>query len=291
MASRSRQQSAMEYLMTYGWSILIIAIVLAALYSLGVFGSSNLGPRLPPNSCRVYRPSGSGTITNINLEGTCNGELPQYVGVFNGGAHVAAPSTSTLNSPVISNQISVFAWFYNYNYNEPYPTIVSKNNIDGSYQLGLYQTVSAGQLRACLAGGCYTSPANSISNNQWYFGGFTYVNGNLIFYINGVAGTPQAIGGSLIYGTDQLAIGDSSGYAAPFNGLISNVQIYNTALDANSVLALYDTGIGGAPINLQGLAAWYPLDGDGNDYSGNGNNGALTNVAFTASWKTGYVIP
>ncbi len=33
-------QSAMEYLMTYGWAILIIAVVMVALYSLGVFGTS-----------------------------------------------------------------------------------------------------------------------------------------------------------------------------------------------------------------------------------------------------------
>ncbi len=37
-----KAQSAMEYLMTYGWAILIIAIVLAALFSLGVFSSSSL---------------------------------------------------------------------------------------------------------------------------------------------------------------------------------------------------------------------------------------------------------
>ena len=35
-----KAQSAMEYLMTYGWAILIIAIVLAALYVLGVFNGS-----------------------------------------------------------------------------------------------------------------------------------------------------------------------------------------------------------------------------------------------------------
>ncbi len=34
-------QSAMEYLMTYGWAILIISIVLAALFALGVFSSSS----------------------------------------------------------------------------------------------------------------------------------------------------------------------------------------------------------------------------------------------------------
>jgi len=39
-----RAQSAMEYLMTYGWAILIIAVVLGALYVLGVFnGTSFLG--------------------------------------------------------------------------------------------------------------------------------------------------------------------------------------------------------------------------------------------------------
>ncbi len=37
----SKAQSAMEYLMTYGWAILIISIVLAALFALGVFSSSS----------------------------------------------------------------------------------------------------------------------------------------------------------------------------------------------------------------------------------------------------------
>ena len=34
---RNKAQTAMEYLMTYGWAILIIIVVIAALYSLGVF--------------------------------------------------------------------------------------------------------------------------------------------------------------------------------------------------------------------------------------------------------------
>jgi hypothetical protein len=39
-----RLQSAMEYLMTYGWAILIIAIVLGVLYYLGIFnGAASLG--------------------------------------------------------------------------------------------------------------------------------------------------------------------------------------------------------------------------------------------------------
>ena len=37
----ARSQSAMEYLMTYGWAILIVAVVLGALYSLGIFNGVN----------------------------------------------------------------------------------------------------------------------------------------------------------------------------------------------------------------------------------------------------------
>ena len=36
-------QSAMEYLMTYGWAILIIAVVMVALFSLGILGGNPLG--------------------------------------------------------------------------------------------------------------------------------------------------------------------------------------------------------------------------------------------------------
>ncbi len=34
---RVKGQTAMEYLMTYGWAILIVIVVVAALYSMGVF--------------------------------------------------------------------------------------------------------------------------------------------------------------------------------------------------------------------------------------------------------------
>ena len=39
MKIRMKAQSAMEYLMTYGWAILIISVVLASLFSLGVFNA------------------------------------------------------------------------------------------------------------------------------------------------------------------------------------------------------------------------------------------------------------
>ncbi len=40
MAMKRKAQAAMEYLMTYGWAILIVIIVAAAMYSLGIFNPS-----------------------------------------------------------------------------------------------------------------------------------------------------------------------------------------------------------------------------------------------------------
>ena len=56
-----RSQSAMEYLMTYGWAILIIAVVLGALFELGVFNSATFASKAQPGACQVYRPNGPGS--------------------------------------------------------------------------------------------------------------------------------------------------------------------------------------------------------------------------------------
>jgi len=67
MGKRLKAQSAMEYLMTYGWAILIIAVVLGALFSLGVFsGTSLLGTSCiasPGFLCQNPVLSASGALT------------------------------------------------------------------------------------------------------------------------------------------------------------------------------------------------------------------------------------
>ena len=68
--------------------------------------------------------------------------------------------------------------------------------------------------------------------------------------------------------------------------------MYNVSLSAEEIRALYLEGIGGAPIDLQNLVGWWPLNGNANDYSGNMNNGQIDgNVAFNSSWASGYTAP
>jgi hypothetical protein len=119
----------------------------------------------------------------------------------------------------------------------------------------------------------------TLNPNTWYSVIVTYgssAGGQL--YVNG-----QKVGGlgaSGALGANNQPL--NMGYDFP--GLMSNIQIYNTTLDAGAVQSLYAEGIGGAPQTLQNIVGWWPLNGDAKDYSGNNNNGAPVAVTYTAQY-------
>jgi hypothetical protein len=84
----------------------------------------------------------------------------------------------------------------------------------------------------------------------------------------------------LISGTNPVT---SGGGDNPLSGHLSNVQIYHAALSSNNIQALYKEGINGKPISDAGLQAWYPLDGNAQDYGPNNYDGVVNNVNFTNS--------
>ncbi|MEM3661491.1 MAG: LamG-like jellyroll fold domain-containing protein [Candidatus Micrarchaeaceae archaeon] len=294
-------QSAMEYLMTYGWAILIIAVVLGALYSLGVFNSNNFAPKAPPGSCQVFRPNGPGTTSFINLEGVCNGELPEYVASFNGQSSIIAIS-SIPTTP--QSSITIAGWVYISGFTSSNGDQEWWTDSASSSSIGLqsYPNTFPGATSTDLVfflhnatnagyGGC-NLPANL---NTWYFVA-EQVNGNVAtLYVNGM----PVSGCTFNYpnpGTETyITIGgytpSSTGAGNIMDGFIANLQIYNTSLSSNEIQAIYAEGIGGAPIDLQNLVGWWPLNGNANDYSGNGNNGVPSNVMFVSNWYSGYTPP
>ncbi len=282
----------MEYLMTYGWAILIIAVVLAALFELGVFNANNLGPRAQPGSCNVYRPDGPGTTQFINLEGLCNGELPQYVAQFNGGSSTAI----IINNPTSVGQYSmtVTAWVNPATYSGSRMKIVGNNCCGGNnnFYFDVYGG-GAGNAEFYVADTGWTpvdSPAGIFNPNTWVFVVGRYNGSYISIWINGVLRNSLATSGALPLPTGGIGIGGGNG-DSPFTGSIANIQLYNTSLSANVIQYLYTEGIGGAPTKLQNLVGWWPLNGNAGDYSGNNNNGQINGVTFTGSWTSGYTAP
>lgn len=301
MLHKKRLQSAMEYLMTYGWAILIIAVVLGALFGLGFFSAANLAPKVTAGACQVYRPQGPGTTSFINLEGTCNNELPQYVAMFtgNGGGYINVTSNPSLN---FNNAFSVSLWF-NRQGTSTWTTLISKDSWYAANGWVINMVHSATMAPAFGAGGVnYNQPPNAgfyiestvgTQLNTWYNLIVTFNSGTGTMYLNGAkvasgSFSPAISNNALV----NLGIGNENLLGNPWNGYITDVTIYNTSLTANEVTALYDEGIGGVPLLPQNLAGWWPLNGNANDYSGNLNNGgSVGKMAFTSSWTSGYTAP
>jgi hypothetical protein len=106
---------------------------------------------------------------------------------------------------------------------------------------------------------------------------YLYLNGALVATQNVPVNIPDSAAGDA---THFISLGNNSPFTDPLQGTIDDARVWNRALSAGEVLALYNATSGGgcAPV---GLAGWWKFDeGSGTttaDSSGNGNTGTLVN--------------
>ncbi len=294
-------QSALEYLMTYGWAILIIAVVMGAVFGLGLFNTSSLAPKAAAGSCSVARPNGPLTTQFINLEGVCNNELPQYVGSFSGSGFVTVQNVKGLVGT--ANQITMTEWVYSKSSGSNAGAAVDVYGDPSGYlTFDTYGCLSGGTGGVAFwlsdtNGNCNPDFAYGSLENNWIFVVVSYDGSNLNGWVcmNGSCAEPTSYAtSSNVPVTGNVQIGGMQegiyGWGS-WDGYLANLQIYNTSFSANDVTTLYHEGIGGAPIALPWLVGWWPLNGDVNDYSGNGYNGPANGIVFTNSWTSGYSAP
>jgi hypothetical protein len=288
-----KNQSAMEYLMTYGWSILIIAVVLGALSFLGIFNPLTFAPKATAGNCQVVKNAQLGVS---NLVGSCNNQVPQYVAQFNGKSSFI---NTTLEFPYGAQQnFTLSVWVYQAGLctNGGYCGVIDSDNGTNGWGLTSFKTNEDFWILSSVSG-AQQDMYITIPSSGWFniITTYQYVNGNYVAngYINGAGKNLNALRSPIklpIPYKIQIGIARNSD-GMVFDGMLSNIQLYNTSLSSNDVKLLYQEGIGGVPINPQNIVAWYPLNGNANDYSGNNNNGVPTNVVFTSSWFGGYTQP
>ena len=291
-----RAQSAMEYLMTYGWAILIIAVVLGALFQLGVFNANNFAPKAPPGACYVVRIGGT-----VSLEGECQGELPEFVANFNG----ANSQVSITRYPTISQSaFTITGWVLLTQFN-------SSNGLQGWWAnstwhstVGLqsypnaYPGASSGGFTLffhnATSGAGPGTGSFTASFRKWYFVAETGNGITMNMYVNGAsAGTANYFGpfGNMNHIVIGAYYAGASGAGNVMNGSEANIQVYNTTLSQAEINASYAEGIGGAPVKPQNLVGWWPLNGNANDYSGNNDDGTATDITYSGSWASQYSGP
>jgi hypothetical protein len=274
----------MEYLMTYGWAILIIAVVLGVLFQLGVFSSSSFSVRAPAGACQVLK-----TTASISLVGQCSGILPQYVGAFSGTS--ASKVSVNLGTPLSNNGLTVSAWAY-VNYMSAGEGDIVRNccGTTCAYSWSIVawsNTASYGNLGTevgYVTGSDTWSGWGTFAWSKWTHFVMVYnrTSGLVKAYINGTSpgSATYTVGGT----ATDLGFTIGQNCAASINGLIANVQLYNTTLSTSEVQSLYSEGIGGAPVIPSKLVGWWPLNGDAKDYGGGNGNGAATSVSYSSQW-------
>ena len=195
-------------------------------------------------------------------------------------------TTNMINLPIQSAKGSAFAWVYPSAYPTGFSMIESYGSSAGDGESRAMSINSAGKL-------CFNGTSDNACSNfvlpldNWSFTGYTYDSGtNITIYydnasetlpLSSVLNTPINIGciGSWIVNNECST--DN------WNGMITDVQIYNNVLTSNQIAHLYQENLGGIPINKRDIVSWWALEGNANDYTISNNSGAVSNVIYTNS--------
>ncbi len=128
--------------------------------------------------------------------------------------------------------------------------------------------------------------ARNLEINTWYFATGTFDGTYVKVYINGIEVTEDSSVVNYSASDTTLTIGMRAGsVASPFNGEISGVRVFNTALTAAQVADLYNNPEKVVPTGLESnLKLWLPMmEGAGTtayDGSGNGNHGTISGATY-----------
>src|SRR3989344_1327302 len=144
---------------------------------------------------------------------------------------------------------------------------------------------------------------SNVLDGNWHYVSVTFESGTVKMYKDGLqTGSFSYIHGSGFGNTSNVFLGSAYGSQDFLLGLIDEVRIYNRALSASEVKALYNQSaskINKTPTNIltNGLVGHWTFDGaDTNwtantvvDRSGNGNTGAMINMSTTTSPAKGKI--
>jgi hypothetical protein len=226
------------------------------------------------NSCSVNAPG----RLYVPVQQSYSSNALQPAASSLGFVNDTMPSSGYFNGAssyiLASNPFGTDPWYF-------YTDIVGNNNF-GAYFNG------------------WTLSSSPLTVNTWSYVCFTYGSGTVILYLDGVPDGSGSGSGSTamsvcawinptggVYkdiasdldSTSSIIIGARNSGTDFFHGSIADVQIYSTGLSAAQIDDLYlnNTVPGVSPVG------YWPLNGNPNDYSGNGHNGAATGVMYTPS--------
>ena len=165
---------------------------------------------------------------------------------FNGtNALVTIPNSASLQ---LSSGMTLEAWVNPSKIDATWRDVIYKAN--DNFYLEATSTNASTPDAGLIAGGSYADAFGTaaLPANTWSFLTETYDGSTLRLYVNGTQVASTAHTGAIATSTNPLQIGGDSLYGQYFTGLIDNVRIYNTALNAAQIQTDQATPITTVPL-------------------------------------------
>ena len=185
-------------------------------------------------------------VVDIPVDQIANAEAMSFNGT---DQYVNIPNNSVFN---LGTSFTISGWF-NFNYTNSLRGLIS---FDSASTRGWFLYSQAGnQIKlydgfASPPSGDFILTSSYTNSGSWDNFIITYDGTNLVFYINGVQESTQAVSVNLQTNGNDGAIGNNQFSAGRyFNGKIDEVAIFNTALSAEKITQIYDATavVGGVP--------------------------------------------
>ncbi len=153
---------------------------------------------------------------------------------------ITVPNSANLNP---TGAITIDAWVKPFSFPNAFPTVVRKRIIDPQY---LISVTDQGEGH-CNIGGAWADPVGGVVPlNEWTHLACTYDRVAVRLYVNGVEVAISPATQAIPVSSDVLGIGKLDGSTSRnFDGLIDEVEIFNRALSAAEIKAIFEAGSAG----------------------------------------------
>jgi hypothetical protein len=257
--------------------------------------TANFTPPIAPYSNRYTNPD-SNTKLLLHFDGDESFQ-PVHVagyGAFDGSGDYLNTADSS-DWDFGSGDFTIGTWV-NFNALADYDPLVAQYNSQTSnigWTLFYINTTHKLGFGYSTTGGNYfeLNEAWTPGLNTWYYVTAVRSGSNFMFYLNGAQlGTTKTLSSTIYNSAANLMIdgevASGGGVLSSTNGKIDEVKIFKgRALSSTEISDTYNAGLAGKKDSVGGtsLVGYWPMDGDFNDYSGNGHTMTLNGDVYATT--------
>lgn len=212
----------------------------------GNLASNNLivWNKLDESSGTTVKDSSSSTsvldgtlIGSTFSENTQLGKVHRSINLDGTDDYIEIPDDSSLD---ISQNITISLWFNVDEYVNTFPTLCAK----GSQNYRLYLTSGTQRIQARFSGLSHLNSSFVFNEDTWYHVVVTFNGFDKKLYINGTLDTHETESATITTNDDDFVLGNlDEGGTRSFKGAIDDFRVYDKALDAHQILALYQANL------------------------------------------------